>query len=204
MQIKVLGAHMDVGQALTSFVEEHLAKEVTKYFEKAVSAEVHFSKENAHLFKVLIFVNEGVKGGINVKSNAIAGDPYGCFTEALEKAAKQLRRYKRKIKNYRRDGGGIKNVEPVYEEIHAVKYVIPPVSYDVFSEMEENEKQDEKTQIIAEKNTIVERLSVDEAIMKMDLADLPALVFTNKDNGRINVVYHRKDGNISLIDTKKA
>ncbi len=203
MQIKVSGSNMDVGQALTTFVEEHIAKDVTKYFEKAIRAEVHFSKEKHHMFKALITVNEGVKGGIIVKSDAEAGDAHACFVEALQKAVHQLRRYKDRIKNYRRNGGGIKNVEPVYESFEVKKYVLPPLSYDVFAEMEENEKAEEKLKIVEEKITNIETLTADEAVMKMDLADLPALVFVNKDNGRINVVYHRKDGNISLIDVKK-
>jgi len=202
MQIRVSGSNMDVGQALTSYVEEHLAKEVLKYFEQAVSSEVHFTKENHHLFKVLIFVNEGVKGGIVVKSNAEAGDAYACFTEALQKAVKQLRRYKSRIKNYRRKGGGVKNIEPVYANIEAKKYVFPPLAHNVFEEMEQDEKAEESATIINEKAANIESLSVNEAVMKMDLADLPALVFINKDNGHINVVYHRKDGNISWIDTK--
>ncbi|MFM7702425.1 MAG: sigma 54 modulation/S30EA ribosomal C-terminal domain-containing protein, partial [Alphaproteobacteria bacterium] len=43
-------------------------------------------------------------------------------------------------------------------------------------------------------------LTLDEAIMKMDLANLPTLVFINKESGRMNVVYHRRDGLISHID----
>ncbi len=203
MQIRVIGANMDAGSALTSYVEEHLTKEVGKYFENAVRSEVHFSKEAAYLFKTLIFINEGVKGGITVKSTAEAGDVYACFNEALQKVSKQLRRYKRRIKNYRRDGGGIKAVEPLYESFEARKYILPPVNYNIFEEMEENEIIDESVSIINEKAANIETLTVNEAVMKMDLADLPALVFINKDNGRINVVYHRKDGNISWIDTKK-
>ena len=203
MQIKVSGSNMDVGQALTSFVEEHLAKDVTKYFEKAISAEVHFSKEKHHMFKALIIINEGVRGGITVKSNAEAGDAHTCFMEALHKAVHQLRRYKDRIKNYRRNGGGIKNIEPIYESFEATKYILPPLPYDVFSEMEESEKSEEKLKIIQEKITNIETITPNEAVMKMDLANLPALVFVNQDSGRINVVYHRKDGNISLIDIKK-
>lgn len=207
MQIKVSGSNMEVGQALTSFVEEHLAKDVTKYFEKAIRAEVHFSKEKHHMFKALITVNEGVRGGIVVKSDAEAGDAHACFIEALHKAVHQLRRYKDRIKNYRRNGGGIKNAEPIFESFEAPKYILPPLSYNVFEEMEENEKPDftslEPSKVIQEKITNIETLTTDEAVMKMDLANLPALVFVSKDNGRINVVYHRKDGNISLIDVKK-
>lgn len=199
MQIRVIGAAMDVGQALTTFVEEHLEKAVTKYFDTAINAEVHFSKAG-NMFKAVITVNEGMKGGIAVKSDAEAGDVYACFTEACEKVAKQMRRYKRRIKNYRRSGGGLKSVEPNYKALDAMKYVLPPVAYDVFSEMENEESEDQALSVINEKTTNIEELSVEEAIMKMDLADLPALVFINSNNKRINVVYHRKDGNISWID----
>ena len=193
---------MDVGQALTEYASENLEKAVTKYFEKAVSAEVHFSKDK-NLFKTVIIVNEGVRGGITVKSDAQAGDAYAAFTEACDKAAKQLRRYKRKLKHYRRHEGGIKNIEPNYKAVDAIKYVLPPLPYDVFEEMESEEaevKLNDSHQVIGEKTTAIETLSVDEAIMKMDLENLPALVFVNSQSKRINVVYHRKDGNISWID----
>lgn len=205
MQIRVIGSNMDIGQSLTHYVEENLAKSIKKYFDKAINAEVHFSKEG-NLFKAVVTVNEGVKGGITVKSNAEAGDVYGCFNEAAEKASKQLRRYKRKIKNYRRTGGGLKSVEPNYQALDSMKYILPPMAYNVFEEMENEEKEsdelDQSLNVINEKTTDIEELSVDEAIMKMDLADLPALVFINKLNKRINVVYHRKDGNISWIDPR--
>ncbi len=202
MQIRVMGSGMDVGQSLTQYSQEHLAKTVTKYFDKAVNSEVHFSKDG-HFFKALVTVNEGVKGGIIVKSDAEAGDVYAALNEACQKVEKQLRRYKGKIKNYRRKGGGLKSVEPNYKALDAMKYILPPLTYDVFEEMENEEKDDitdQSLKVIAEKNTEIEELTVDEAIMKMDLANLPALVFINSKNKRINVVYHRKDGNISWID----
>jgi ribosomal subunit interface protein len=110
MKIKILGSHMDVGESLTSYVEEHLKKAVKKYFDTAISAEVHFSKD-AGLFKSVIVVNDGVKGGLDISGEAEAGDAYGSFNDACEKISKQLSRYKEKIKNHRREGGGLKSVE---------------------------------------------------------------------------------------------
>ena len=69
MKIEVSGTNIDVGQSLIQHVEETLPDLVTKYFEKALSAVVHFSKDGP-LFKAVITVNEGVRGGITVKSNA--------------------------------------------------------------------------------------------------------------------------------------
>ncbi len=202
MQIRVIGSNIDVGNSLTQFVEDELTKSVIKYFDKAINAEVHFSKEH-HMFRALVVVNEGVKSGIVVKSDSEAGDVYAAFSEALNKVVKQLRRYKDRIKNYRRKGGGLKSVEPNYQVLDAVKYILPPENYDVFAEMESEEKEVESLKIINEKTTEIEELSVNEAIMKMDLANLPALVFINSQNKRINVVYHRKDGNISWVDPQK-
>ena len=203
MQTRVIGANVDTGQSLTSYVCEHVEKTVTKYFDKAVGSEVHFSKDG-QMFKAILIVNEGVKGGIIVKSDGEAGDAYGAFNEALERASKQLRRYKRKIKNYRHKGGGLKSVEPNYKLLSAMKYVLPPLEYNVFEEMENDDSKEgelpESFKVISEKTTVIEELSADEAVMKMDLAGLPALVFINKDNKKINVVYHRKDGNISWIN----
>ena len=200
MQIRVLGSNVDVGDSLTQYIQEHLDKTVKKFFEKAVNSEVHFKKDG-QLFKVVLIINEGVKRGLVIKSDGDAGDPYGAFNEALKKAESQLRRYRNRIKDYRAQGG-IKNIEPEYQALNATKYVLPPLSYDIFNEMEttEEEKSKENHKVISEKNTEIETLSVDEAIMKMDLANLPALVFINNKNKRLNVVYHRKDGFISLVD----
>jgi ribosomal subunit interface protein len=204
MDIRVLGAHIDVGGALTKYVEEHLERHVNKYFDTAIIADAHFSKQGKN-FHVNIIINEGVKGGgIIIKSDGSAEDAYVCFNEAMEKATRQLRRYKGKIKNYRREKGGLKSVEVSDKGYDAFKYIISAIPYPALEEIEEEEivsiKQQEKLNIISEKNTEIEELTVDQAIMKMDLQNLPALVFINVANNRLNVVYHRKDGNISWID----
>ena len=205
MDIRVLGSNMEIGDALTVYVEEHLNRHISKYFDKAIFADVHFSKQNNQFF-VNIIVNEGMKGGIAIKSDGLAGDAYSCFNEAMERVAKQLRRYKRKIKNYRREKGGLKSVEINEKGYDALKYIVSAIPNPLLEEEEIEEEdnidinQEDKLKIISEKNTEIEKLTVDEAIMKMDLANLPALVFINNTNNRINVVYHRKDGNISWID----
>lgn len=201
MQVRVLGSSMEIGESLTDYIQEHLDKMVKKFFEKAVSSEAHFKKEG-NLYKVILIINEGVKRGIFVKSDGEAGDAYGAFNEASKKAESQLRRYRNRIKDYRAKGGGLKNAEVDYKSFSATKFVLPPLPYNVFNEMEESANESTKFdhKIIEEKVTEIETLEVEDAIMKMDLANLPALVFINKKNGRMNVVYHRKDGLISLID----
>ena len=55
--------------------------------------------------------------------------------------------------------------------------------------------------IIAEMETKLQSLSVGEAVMQMELAGVPVLVFRNEKQGSgVNVVYRRDDGNIGWID----
>ena len=202
MKIRVSGSNMEVGQSLIQYVEENAEKAVKKFFENAIDVEVHFAKHNL-LFVANIVINEGVRGRkLVIRSNAEAGDVYASFTEALNKSVIQLRKHKERIKHYRRSDAGLKGVEPDYSLIAATKYAIPPFEHNVFEEMEESEvtKSVQTSSVVSQKVTEVEELSVNEAIMKMELADLPALVFMNSEKKRLNVVYQRKDGNISLID----
>ena len=55
--------------------------------------------------------------------------------------------------------------------------------------------------VIAEQPAEIGWLSVDEAVMQMDLADQPLLMFRNRTSGALNVVYRRSDGNIGWIET---
>jgi ribosomal subunit interface protein len=196
MQVKITGSNIELGSSIQQYANEQLEKSITKFINKIDTAEVYFGKQS-QLFFANIVINEAVKKGVTIKASGEAGDIYGAFNEALKKAVTQLRRYKDKLHDYHKES--IKNLEPKY--FSATKYVLPPFPYNVFEEMEQDKTLTPvKHQVVAEKNTTIEELSVDDAIMKMDLANLPALVFINIQNKRLNVVYHRKDGQISLVD----
>ena len=64
-----------------------------------------------------------------------------------------------------------------------------------------SEEQDEPV-VIAEMETAIESLSVGEAVMRMNLANLPALMFRNRAHGGLNMVYHRGDGHIGWVDPR--
>jgi hypothetical protein len=54
--------------------------------------------------------------------------------------------------------------------------------------------------VVAEHATSLREMTVGAAVMQLDLADSPALVFKNAAHGRLNVVYRRRDGHIGWID----
>jgi ribosomal subunit interface protein len=195
MKVTVSGQGMEVGSALRQRVEELLGKVVTKYFDRAINADVVFHKRG-HFFSADIQVNEGTGNGIFIKGSGESEDVYAAFDQGCERIEKQLRRYKRRLKNHHKVKISEVDAEDVKALLQGKKYVI---SND---EASEDEGEGDTPLIIAEKTTRIEKLTVSEAVMRMNLADLPALMFINKKNGHINVVYVRKDGNISWVDSK--
>jgi ribosomal subunit interface protein len=191
MQISVSGKGVDVGEALRNHIETQIAEHVNKYIDRVTSVQVVVARE-AHLFRVDITGNLGTHAGLVVRGRGSVGDVYAAFDEALEKISKQLRRYKRKITNHHSlSHGG--EPKPETRRVKGVKYVIP-------SDAGEHDEEKQAGLVIAEKPTDIETMTVSEAVMKMDLQDLSAVMFFNAGNGRLNVVYRRADGNISWVD----
>jgi ribosomal subunit interface protein len=181
MQISVKGKQLDVGESLRTHVETALKEAVSKYFSHPIEATVVLSRD-AHLFCADITVHAG--RGLTVQSSGSATDPYPAFDQAAERIAKRLRRHKTRLDDH-----------------HAEKEVAPAARYVVLNADQETVEDDNHhAMIIADMQTPVESLTVSQAVMRLDLGDLPALMFRNQAHGGLNMVYRRKDGNISWVD----
>ena len=196
MDISVSGKHLDVGKALTEYIENKLEKIVPTYFKNAVNADIVATK-NKNTFSITILINLGTGTQITVKSHEQGHDIYTVVDKACEKIHSRLRRYKNKITDRHK-----KQLEKEKNNLmSARKYVLS----DETTQEDDNDSDDESSHplIIAEKPTTIEHLSVSDAVMHMNLADLPAYMFINSKTGQINVVYRRKDGNISWINPQE-
>lgn len=190
MEISVKGKNLDVGDALRGHAESQLDVAVSKYFNHAIDATVMFSRQG-HGMRADISVHPGPRGLV-VQSGSESEDPYVAFDGALERVAKQLRRYKRRLNDHHqkaRDGEDM---------LLAQQYVIQAEHH------EDEAAVDTPPVIVAEIETEIATLTVSEAVMRMDLGELPLVMFRNSGSGGLNVVYRRSDGNIGWIDPANA
>lgn len=187
MEINVTGRKIKVGAAFSDHVRARLEQAAEKYFFRSTEASVTANKE-AHLFSVACMIHAG--HGLSLQSHGEGGDVYAAFDEAADRIEKQLRRYKRRIKNHHISG--LKDQE-----------AIPAQSYILASEDENlSANNGGDPVIIAEASTEIRSLSVGDAVMHMDLSGAPAMMFRNTMSGRLNVIYRRADGNIGWIEPK--
>ncbi|MEL6465818.1 MAG: ribosome-associated translation inhibitor RaiA [Pseudomonadota bacterium] len=186
MQYQISGKQIDIGEALQTHVRDDLGAVVQKYAERPTNAQVVFSK-SAHEYVCEATVH--LSTGLTAQAKAHATEIYAAFDACSEKMEKQLRRYKRRLKDHHKE-----RAQPV-ELSGAASYILA-------SDMGADESEPETLQpmIVAEMETKIPSLSVGEAVMQMELAGAPVLVFRNEGKDGLNVVYRRDDGNIGWID----
>jgi len=189
MQLTVTGKQVEVGNALRGHVESELETLLGKYFGSAIEAHAVFARE-AHLIHAEISLHIG--RGIIINSHASASEHYVAFDAAAERLAKRLRRYKRRLRDHGKVRGPAERAET------AMSFVLAPM--DEEDETDESAVNGVAPVVIAEMSTELPQLTVGEAVMRMDLADAPVLLFRNRSHGELNLVYRRGDGNIGWID----
>lgn len=189
MQIEISGHQLDVGDSLRAHITDSLNSIVEKYFGEAIDASVVLSRDR---FLIRADVTIHIGREIYVRAHESADDAYAAFDVAAAHLGKRLRRHKRRLRDHHaaRDRA---------ESARAQQYVLAP--YELMADDQEEAGEDgDHPVIVAEDQTIIENLTVSEAVMRMDLADIPAMVFRNAGNGGLNVVYRRADGNVGWID----
>ena len=123
------------------------------------------------------------------------------FDAAAERLAKQLRRYKRRLRDHH-----AKTREPAAAGERATDYVLAPIAErgrrggGGSRADAERATPTARPAVIAEMSTDLPQLDRGEAAMRLDLAEAAVLLFRNRSHGELNLVYRRPDGNIGWID----
>ena len=188
MLVKITGKNLDIGTALRTHVEAHLKQISDKYFDGTVSSHGTIEKQKSQ-FAVDCILH--LATGLVLQSHGLAADALVSFDHAAEHLERQLRRYKRRLKDHHKN-----RQEPV-RMMSAVSYVIAADGGG-----QEEEPADLNPVVIAESSAGVPELSVGEAVMQLDISNNQFLLFRNCRDGGLNVIYRRPDGNIGWIDPR--
>lgn len=188
MSLRVSGKNLDIGEALRGHIEARIEEALGKYFDGGHTGHVTVEREGPG-FRTDCAIH--LDTGIVLEAVGRGTDAHASFDAAADRIEKRLRRYKRRLKEHHH---GSKASEPL------------PASSYVLADIDEEEEvaADYSPTIIAEETTKLETLTVGGAVIAMDLADAPVVVFRHAVHGGINVVYRRRDGHIGWIDPSRS
>jgi len=183
MNLTVTGRHMEMTDALKSYVENGLTK-LRHHFDRVIDANVILTVEkHRHIAEINLHAN-----GIRIHGKESSSDMYASVDAVLTKLDKQIRKYKDRINRHQ---PRVAKEERGYE--HQIIEVMPP----------EPEAQPETApvlRVVRREKVAMKPMTVDEAAMQLELVDDSFLVFSNANTQQVNVIYAREDGTYGLIE----
>ena len=184
MKINITGRHIETGAALRTHVEDRLTGAVEKYFNRPADVHVVFSRQG-YGFEANCSLH--LDSGLYLNATGNDADIYTSFEQSVERIEKQLRRYKRRLKNHHEQNG--RSTPP---QVFAERVFEPePTSGQMPAEF--------APVIIAENDRVLPQLSVSDAVMQLELSSMPFVLFKSRANG-LSIVHRRADGNIGWVE----
>lgn len=176
MRISINGKNIEVSDYLRDLVTKKVSK-LDKYFPEDTEAHVLLAVErNRHIVEVTIPYSGGI-----IRGEEVSGDMYASIDTVLAKVEKQITRHRTKLeKNLREDAFAGAD----------------------FADYRDDE-DDEEYSVVRVKRFSIKPMDVEEAVLQMELLGHSFYVFENADDGQVNVVYKRKDGNYGLIEPER-
>ena len=174
MNVTITGKNMEVTDYLKELALKKIEK-LDKYFPQDTDVQVVMSVEKSrHIIEVTI----PYRGGV-IRGEEVTGDMYMSIDNVVAKLDRQIQKHKTRLSK-------------------SLRYEEAPANGDFYDDRESNGPE-----IVRVKRFSMKPMSVEEAMLQMDLLGHSFFVFTNGETGDINVLYARKDGNYGLIEPDK-
>ena len=184
MQLQVKGKGLSVTDALFDHAEQKLEKLVRIFppWDDATSVELELSVErNPKIERAQIAeVTVRTKGPV-LRVRESANDMYA----AIDQAAHKLERQARKYRDRRKEHHGQQPVEALPE----------PALVGGAAEAVD----DRTPKLVKSKSFEMKQMGPEDAALAMDMLNHDFYVFRNDEDGQVNVVYRRRDGDYGLI-----
>ncbi len=178
MNLQITGKRVDVTDAMKIYVEKKINK-ISKKLKDVQGVVVTLRIERYHHIAEITITADH----LTIRGEGNTADMYSSVDAACSKIEKQVRKYRSRIQSRR-----TARPDKVREAMMTV--------YDHRAMARE---QDSRI-VISVDRIPVKPMALEEAVMEMDLMNQDFLVFKNAESDDINVIYHRRDGNIGLIE----
>ncbi|HOV33038.1 MAG TPA: ribosome-associated translation inhibitor RaiA [Candidatus Hydrogenedens sp.] len=189
MNVTITGRHMEMSDALKSYIENALSK-LERRFDKIIDANVILDVEkHRHICEININAN-----GMRIHSKETSPDMYASVDSVIEKLDRQIRKFKDKITNHKPRS---------YEDSRKFKHAILELREETLPESvlpEEKISETQPHEVIFREQITLKPMTVDEALVQMQLLEEPFLVFINVETSQVNVLYPRGNSTYGLIE----
>ena len=170
MKVTIAAKKLDISQAFTEYAEQKLSAKLDRFFPDEAEAKVTLAERREQIILELT-----VKyNGIIYRAEQSAKDKNDALDVTIDRIIRQIRKQKTKVEKNLRAGA--------------------------FAGLEaEPEAEEKEYEVIRYKTFTLKPMTVDEAILQMNLLGHEFFMFKNAESGLVNVVYRREEGNYSVL-----
>ena len=170
MRMNITAKKMQISQAFTDYVEEKLALKLDRFFTDDAECKITLTEQ-----KNMITAEVTVKtANLIFRAEQKATDKTDAFDAAIDRIIRQIRKNKTKVE----------------KQLHST-------IKDNFDDVVEEQVDFE---VVKRKKFLLKPMNVDEAILQMNMVGHSFFMFKNAENGEVNVVYKRDDGNYAVLE----
>ena len=182
MQVNITFRHLEPTEALKSHVRGRV-EHVQRYFDRPTEAHAVLHVENLHHHAEITLK----AGRFLLRGSAKSEDMYASIDAAADKIERQLKKHKEKLHSHKTNG-------------HGVEWKPVEVRHDVLDIIENPDRPSHR--VVRSTQFQAKPMTLDEALLQLDLLDSSFYVFQNAKDGAINVVFRRDDGNYGLVEAR--
>lgn len=181
MNVRVHGRNMELDDDLRDLAADRI-EHAARIFEDVTNADIEFiefANPRRSDGRYRVEITSGAAGHV-VRVESDAFDARAALDTAAEKYERQLRRLKERL---------IQRSRP---KDKALNDRIDPV----------DEEPDRTASVVRKKTFEMRPMSVEEAALQMEMLGHDFFFFLDADTGTHSVLYHRRDGDLGLIEPK--
>ncbi|MGC8971001.1 MAG: ribosome hibernation-promoting factor, HPF/YfiA family [bacterium] len=183
MDIVVKGRNIEVTEALESYIEKKLSR-ISRFFDRISDVQVMLSTSSSKSSGAIqkVEVTAKIDGKI-IRAQESTSDMYASIDLVVDKLERRIKTFKGKLLD--RNRMRVSEREEISEEA---------------TQLEEPEEGALSDRIIRKKRLTITPMSVEEALLQMELLGHDFFIFINADTSEINIVYSRREGGYGLIE----
>lgn len=189
--IQITGRHVEVTEAMKSYALDKAAR-IERFSDRIIDVNIILDIQKLeHRAEIILKV-----GSIKITGVGTSDNMYISIDKAVDKVQSQLKRYQHKLHDHH-----ARVVPDVEMNVNVLRPLTPE------EELEELEIESIDTfphKIVNQEKTPLRMLTLDEAVLKIELSGENFLIFKCEEDQKLKVIYRRKDGNYGVIEPSTA
>ena len=191
--VSVMGKNIEITNSIRDYIEEKIQK-IEKITSHMIECDVKLDVQKLnHRVDILVKFSH-----FRIKVGAMTENMYSAIDKAFERLYAKMRKWKSRIQDHHARSTSVTEIE-----VNVLEHAEGEIE-EINSEIIEknNEVLEEKyklPKVLKKKRRPLKQLTLDEAVMKMELSDDHFMIYRSEEEQKLKVIYRRRDSSYGVI-----